>query len=185
MKFYKVILLVCLAVGAVAIAQSPSPPGPSGSAAGTPVGPDAQSRLLHILSPASGQQLKVSYVDLSYELVNPGMSGGEVNFILQLDAQDPVNTRDTTYTFTGVTPGQHSVTVQLVDANGTPVNGGRTSVVFFVASPPPSQTAPGPSGAVGDDQHKLAPAASPLPLISVIGFGALLGGLASAFRNHK
>jgi len=67
MKFYKVILLVCLAAG-VAAAQpsSPQAPSPPGSAVGTPIAPDTQGRLLRILTPTAGQQLKVNYVDVNY-----------------------------------------------------------------------------------------------------------------------
>ncbi len=186
MKFRSSILLICLAAGVVAV-QSQGPPasGPPAAAAGVPIANDARGALVRILTPSAGQQLKVNYVEVSYELVNPGVSGGEPNFLLQLDAQDPVTTRDTSYTFTGVTPGQHTLNVQVVDANGTPVSGGRASVVFFVASPSSSLPATGPSGAAGGGHHELASAASSLPLISVIGFGALLGGLASALRARK
>ena len=183
-RLFTFVLLVSLAVG-VAIAQSSGPQAPAPNSSATVVNPDAQTQLLRILTPAAGQQLDTNYVQVSYELMNPGMAGGEPNFLLQLDDRDPITTRETTYNFTGLTPGQHSLTVQMVDANGTPVTGGRTSVVFFVASPASSQPAPRTNVEEGGEQPKLAAASSPLPLLSVVGFGALLGGVISALRARR
>ena len=181
-RLFNFVLLVCLTAG-VAVAQSSGPQVPASNPSAI-ANPDVQTQLLRILTPAAGQQLGTNYVDVSYELVNPGVSGGEPNFLVQLDARDPISTRETTYNFTGLTPGQHSLTVQMVDANGTPVTGGRASVVFFVASPASSQPAPR-NDETGGEQPKLAAAASPLPLLSVVGFGALLGGVISALRARK
>ncbi len=40
----------------------------------------AQNSLVHILSPAPSQQLSTNYVDVNFELVNPGVSGGSAGF---------------------------------------------------------------------------------------------------------
>jgi hypothetical protein len=191
MKFYKAVLLVCMVAGVANAQQSapqqPPAPSPPAVAAQPLVNADSQSQLLRILTPISGQQVTTGYVDVNYELLNPGVSGSMSNFTVQLDGQDPVSTMDTTYTFTGLTPGQHSVVVQLVDANGTPVTGGRSVVTFFATSNSGS-LAPRPNkGTVIDssERQELAPASSPLPLIAVVGFGALLGGVASALRTRR
>jgi hypothetical protein len=184
MKWWKAILLACLAAGALAAQHGQfSATNPAVHMAGTDA---AQSSLVHILSPVPSQQLSTNYVDVNYELVNPGVSGGSPDFQVQLDGRDPVSTQDTTCTFTGLTPGQHTVIVQLVDANGTPITGGRSTVVFFVIADGAQQQgarAPGMTANHGDPQE-LAPASSALPLLSIIGFGVLVGGVASALRTR-
>ena len=188
MKWWKPILLACFAAGALAVQHGQfSPTDPATHITGKVV---AQSSLVHILSPVPSQQLNINYVDVNYELVNPGGSGGSPQFQVQLDGRDPVATQDTTCTFTGLTPGQHTITVQLVDANGTPVTGGRSTVVFFVnAGVSQQQGARAPGMAVNnnnnnDEPPEIAPASSALPLLSIIGFGVLLGGVASALRTR-
>ena len=185
MKWWKAVLLACFAAGALAAGEHGqfSATNPAIHIAGTAA---AQDSLVHILSPVPSQQLSTNYVDVNYELVNPGVSGGSPDFQVQLDGREPVSTKDTTYTFTGLTPGQHTVIVQLVDANGTPVTGGRSMVVFFVVAGGSQQQgtrAPGMT-ANNSDQPEIAPASSALPLLSIIGFGVLLGGVASAMRTR-
>jgi hypothetical protein len=184
MKWWKAILLACFAAGALAVEHGQfSATNPAIHIAGTVA---AQSSLLHILSPVPSQQLSTSYVDVNYELVNPGVSGGSPDFKVQLDGRESILTKDTTYTFTGLTPGEHSVVVQLVDANGTPITGGRSAVVFFVIAGGSQQQgtrAPGMTTNNGEPPE-LAPASSTLPLLSIIGFGALVGGVASALRTR-
>ncbi len=179
MKLWKILILVCFAAGALATQHGQlSATNPAVTIAGTVA---AQNSLIHIMSPVPSQQLSTNFVDVNYELVNPGSSGGDANFLLQLDGRDPVTTKDTTYTFTGLNPGQHSLVVQLVDANGTPVAGGRSTVVFFVLSG--GQTV-GRLGTTGADVSAIVPASNALPLLSVIGFGVLVGGVASALRTR-
>ena len=183
MKWWKFILLACMAVGAVVAQQGGQPAARAGSATAHSV--VLQAPLIRILTPVANQQLSTSYVDVNFELMNPGSGGGAPNFMVQIDSREPISTSATTYTFTGLSPGQHSVAVQMVDANGTPIAGGRSAVVFFV-TPNANTTAPPPGGAVNSNaEHKeLASASSALPLLSVIGFGVLLGGIASALRNR-
>ncbi len=185
MKWWKAILLACFAAGALAAEHGQfSAANPAIHIAGTVA---AQNSLLRILSPVPSQRLSTSYVDVNFELVNPGISGGSPEFQVQLDGRDPVSTQDTTCTFTGLTPGEHTVVVQLVDANGTPVTGGRSTVVFFVISGGSQQQgtrAPGMTSYSGEPPPDLAPASSALPLLSIIGFGVLVGGVASAMRTR-
>ena len=184
MKWWQAVLLICFAAGALAAEHGQfSLIKPAAQITGTV---SAQTSLVHILSPVPNQQLSTSYVDVNYELVNPGADGGSPNFQIQLDARDQVNSSDTTYTFTGLTPGKHTLTVQLVDANGTPISGGRSTVVFFVVgSGSAQQGARAPGSTVNSSEPPdVAPASSALPLLSIIGFGVLVGGAASAMRTR-
>ena len=87
---------------------------------------------LYILSPADGQKIDTSFVRVQFELA-PGVSANGIpEFKVQLDKEDPVLISDTECFFYWLTPGLHSVTVWLVDANGTPIYGVRTQVQFYV-----------------------------------------------------
>lgn len=157
-----------------------------------------------ILTPTTGQTLTSDYVHLRFELAVPALSG-EPNFLVQLDAKDPINTTDTDYTFSDIQPGNHTIRVTLVDANNVPVEGGTATVQFKVQSQQPAQNG-GPGSAIhrpglagrtlagaapsepippelrNDGDPNLPMAGSPLPLLSLIGFGLLIGGAAQAMR---
>lgn len=171
--------------------------------AGQAGNPAAQGNVLRIISPRSGERLKESFVNVHFELTNDGASAsGTPNFQLRLDDRDPLNTTSTTQTFTGLMPGAHTVTVQLVDANGTPIAGARSEVQFVVLQPAPTTGTVAPSGRhapymiatrveepqnparENDEDQELPSAAGALPLLSVIGFGVLLGGIASAIKTR-
>jgi hypothetical protein len=129
-------------------------------------------------------------------------AAGTPNFQIRLDSLDPVTTSSTQYTFNGLSDGTHTVMVQLVDANNTPVAGARSEVQFIVlrpVTPPPSaglrrvdraiQAALRVEGPQSDDRkdlegQQLPEAGGALPLLSVIGFGVLLGGIASASKTR-
>ncbi|GEM_PF-3340555 len=143
---------------------------------------------LHILSPAAGEKLGQKYVVVQYENSSPN-SAGDLNYELRLDARDPVHTKDTTYTFNGLTPGEHNLVVQAVDASGTPVSGTRSEVQFTVAAvaastqtsaaaAPNIPTLPQPMA------NDLPNGNGSLPLLSIIGFGILVGGVISALRTR-
>ncbi len=167
--------------------------------AGTPTG-----NVLRITAPKSGAHVQQTFVSVQFELTNGGASAaGMPNFQVKLDSQDPVTTNSTNYTFSGLTPGPHTIAVQLVDANGTPIAGARSEVPFIVVQE--TATSPSPRAAI-DLQHRqssiqaamrveepklqapaeedLHSAAGALPLLSVIGFGVLLGGIASAMKTR-
>lgn len=203
-------------------AQTTTPPGAAvGSTdptSASPVNPTPQSATIRILTPASNQKLaNTNIVDVRFEIVNPAMSAGTPNFLIQLDGQDPIRTTSMEQTFTGLAPGPHSVTVQMVDANNTPIPGSRAVVQFHVE--PQSNTAPAgrtptpgglamtrdteplppadvakggpqdpgvqPTAPVTEGSQEPLPSAnSLLPLISVIGFGVLVGGIASAMKTR-
>ncbi len=163
----------------------------------------AAAPALQILAPQNGQKISTSFVDVRYELLTPAVASGTPDFLVQLDATDPVHTKDTQHTFTGLTPGPHTVSVEVVDANSTPVSGTRTQVQFNVVSSPANQNIPAaPPGSAsnsGPGSHlvnasqqsrqkpgskHLPNSGSSLPLLSVIGMGVLIGGIASALRTR-
>jgi hypothetical protein len=152
---------------------------------------------IRILAPKPGDRLEQSALTVQFQLDNPGLAaGGFPNFSIQLDGRDPVVTAQTSQNFTGLTPGAHTVVVQLVDANNTPISGARAETQFTVAAPaaqpqparPPTDQVradlPQSDSAISDQGEILPGASSALPLLSVIGFGALLGGVLSAMRTR-
>ncbi len=198
MRSYKPLLLVLLAaLACIAVAQT-APPSPAPA--------------LHILAPKSGDKIDTNFITVSYELASPVSAASTPTFQLRLDSQDPVQTTDTRYTFTGIAPGAHTVSVRVVDANNTPIPGVQSQVQFTVLPPGSptspgaprssapsagaqlrnaamssqdagSQTAPAQNQGKPGDEH-LPKTGSPLPLLSVIGMGVLLGGIASALRTR-
>jgi hypothetical protein len=112
------------------------------TAPATPAGPTTAASAIKILEPKAGARLKVNFVQLRYGLENASSASGSPTFRLRLDARDPVDTTDTSYTFTGLTPGAHSVSITVVDANGVPLTGTQNEVDFIVAGPAAPSTAP-------------------------------------------
>lgn len=171
---------------------------------------------LRIVSPKNNQRIAVDFVNVRYQLTNPAAAANTLpTFQVQLDGADPVRTSSTDHTFTGLTPGAHTIAVELVDANNTPVAGTRTEVHFVVGSerPTPSptgaalrddevrlhlvnvsmqtassdttdRTTPEKPASAGNDTDGLPPTGSALPLLSIIGFGVLVGGIASALKTR-
>ncbi|HWR36839.1 MAG TPA: hypothetical protein VN622_13315, partial [Clostridia bacterium] len=137
------LILALLAFAALALwAQTTQRTIPStGGTSPSAVNANPQSRFIRILTPVASQKLATNIVRVSFEVTNPGVSGGMPNFLVQLDGNDPVRTTSTDYTFTGLAPGNHSVTIIMVDANETPIPGAR-SVVQFNILPPRSTSAP-------------------------------------------
>lgn len=173
---------------------------------------------LQIVSPKNGQKLGVNFVNIRFQVTNPAAAVNNLpTFQLQLDGGDPLRTSSTTHTFTGLRPGEHTISVVLVDANDTPIAGTRSEVRFVVA---PQRSAPAPGGtsirtrsprlvnasvqqqgssgtaasdtsraqnqgsATEPDGSPLPSTGSALPLLSVIGFGVLVGGIASALKTR-
>ncbi len=159
--------------------------------------PQQVQQSVRILAPKAGDKLVNNFVQVSYEVAAPVSAASAPTFRLRLDNADPVNTTDTSYTFTGLTAGAHRVTVELVDANGTPIPGTLTQIEFNVIVGQSSPTRlPKPSSRVkeaggkfqqtslqnAEDRGDLPQTGSALPLLSVIGLGVLIGGLASALK---
>lgn len=165
LRFKLVTILAVMALATLVAAQAP----PGGSQAGQPNAP-----LLEITQPPADAKLAQSFVSVEYQITNPTIAAaGSPNFRVKLDNQDPVLTASTSQNFTGLTPGRHTVTVQLVDANNAPVAGAAATVRFTILNPQSGFAA-----------MILPSGGSPLPLLSVVGFGVLLGGLVSAMRTR-
>ena len=192
----KVVILAMMALTAVAWASVPqNTAAPAEPNAAAPAQASATQAPLNILKPRAGEKIRENSVIVSYELANPGATAaGSPNYRLRLDAQDPVNTTATEYSFTGLQPGAHTIIVQLVDANGTPVSGAQASVQFSVLRQASRKYGPQAIAAAlrldPVTDIRVQPAAQPqtnpgaLPLLSVIGFGVLLGGIASAMKTR-
>src|SRR5207253_5115 len=100
----------------------------------------------------------------------------------------------------GLTPGLHDLMIQVVDANNTPVAGTLSEVRFAIlpqatngsGSQPSAgsqntsgqQQAPQSQGTTPKDMPLLPDARSSLPLLSIIGFGILVGVFISALRTR-
>jgi hypothetical protein len=156
---------------------------------------------LRILSPKSGEKISTNFVTVQYEAAAAATAASTPTFQIRLDSSDPVRTTDTQYTFTGLAAGTHTISVQVVDANGTPVGTVQNQVQFTVMPQQQDRgTQPTPRGAESQpgrvvpaamkqssEQNKQEPlpnSGSPLPVLSVIGMGVLLGGIASALRTR-
>jgi len=193
-------------------------------------GPMAQSSAIKILSPKAGEKVGSSAIAVNYELLNDGITAAaSPTYRLQLDSRDPVETTGTDYSFSGLAPGKHVLTVEVVDANHTPIMGSRTQVQFTTANQMPSagsaqQIAPAQQQAPRQGQQppaqpqpqaqpqqqapraellppsvtkaslplpdsgkggELPSAAGELPMLSMVGFGVLIGGVISAMRTRR
>lgn len=146
------------------------------------VNPAPQSALIRILTPVAGQASTASSVQVTFELTNPGADAGEPNFKIQLDGRDPISTTSTEYTFTGLGPGSHSVTVTLVDANGTPITGGQAVVQFQVRSATPATGSASIRSPFADVVAAAGLGTGSLAILGLIGFGVLIGGTISSIK---
>jgi hypothetical protein len=142
---------------------------------------------LRIVAPKPGEKLAQTFVAVQYQLMGPASAQ---TYELRLDGRDPVQTTDTTYTFNGLTSGSHDLIVQMVDANGTPIMGTRSEVKFVTVNPPAGSN-PAGLGPIADLPPPPLPVLGPvdmpnssLPLLSIIGFGILVGGVISALRTR-
>ena len=200
------ILAVALSVGLSAQTTPPST-NTGGANAPTAVNPAPASSSLRILTPVANQKHTSNAVNVRWQLTNEALAAGVPNYEVQLDGADPITTSTTEQVFSGLAPGVHTVVIRLVDANGTPIAGGSSQVQFVVT--PPEQAAPANprpqsnasfprvelvnAAYIQDrqpekDQRGEAPlpsSASALPLLSIVGFGALVGGVVSARKTRR
>jgi hypothetical protein len=152
----------------------------------------SQAGALRVNTPKANEIIGQNFVHVTYQLTNTGISAAaSPTFTVQLDGNDPVNTTASDYTFTGLTPGAHTVTVTLVDANGSPIAGSSVSTKFTVAD------GNRPTGAGSttifnfptsnlrlntNEIASLADGSTPLPMLSLVGFAILIGGICTAVR---
>jgi len=71
-------------------------------------------------------------VSIEFELSSGVSANGIPTFRVQLDQQSPVLVTQTECILYWLSPGWHTVTVSLVDANGTPIFGAQNQVQFEV-----------------------------------------------------
>lgn len=202
------IFSAALSVG-LAAQTTPRSTNTGGTNAPTAVNAAPQNSSLRILTPVANQKQTANAVNVRWQLTNEGLAAGAPNYELQLDGTDPITTSSTEHSFAGLAPGVHTIVVTLVDANGTPIAGGSSQVQFTVEqqqqAAPANQTAPAEKkpqskvrfrGAdlsnaahveqpVRDDDAPLPSSASALPLLSIVGFGALVGGVVSARKTRR
>jgi hypothetical protein len=149
-----------------------------------------QPSSLRIVSPTPNEKLAQTFVAVQFQQVSPASPAGTPTYELRLDGRDPIQTTDTTYTFNGLTPGSHDLIVQIVDANGTPVSGTRSEVKFVTVNPAASGATSGTGQVLNLPVLPQTPLSdlpngnSSLPLLSIIGFGILVGGVISALRTR-
>jgi hypothetical protein len=134
-------------------------------------------------------------------MVEPVSADSSPTFRVQLDDRDPVRTVMTDHTFTGLKEGPHELFVMILDANDNPIPGARTVVHFRVPPPQgPHSGSPRAEGKVraragrnasqapafeaASSEGKSARSNRPLPLLAVLGGGALAGGTLSVLRTR-
>lgn len=110
-----------------------------GKDAGTAPTPQNPSNL-RILTPAADAKLSQNYVTVTLELNSSASADGSPTFELRLDTEDPIRTTSTEHTFSGLTPGQHVVRAQLIDANDRAIPGATAEARFTVLPPRRSNT---------------------------------------------
>src|SRR5438270_12642775 len=168
------------------------------SAANAQVTSPAVTSPIKILAPKPGQKLTQSFVQVRFELTRSATAAGSPTFQVQLDDRDPTRSTDTQQTFTGLAPGNHTASVEVVDANNTPVPRSRTAIDFIVLPPPaPPAVAPRPRLLLAAAQNPPPPqeepaktpdnlprSGSPLPFLSAVGLGSLVGGTYATLRTR-
>jgi hypothetical protein len=190
-NFRIVVLILLLAIAAPLVRHHAWALGSPQLGVGTAQG--VQPSALHILSPKPNEKLAQTFVTVQYQQVASASASSTPTYELRLDGRDPVQITDMSYTFNGLTPGTHDLIVQVVDANGAPVTGTRSEVKFVSVNP----SSPQSKGSVGQaanlpslplpqapSNNDLPNGNSSLPLLSVIGFGILVGGVISALRTR-
>jgi len=165
-----------------------------------PSGPTTSPGAVEILSPKPGARLQGNFAQMKYDLANASSASGSPTFRLRLDAGDPVETTETSYTFTGLAPGAHTVSIIVVDANGTPVAGTQSETKFTVAppaaapssAPPRSQNSgtltafhliPRAEAASSLEETQSDPGDIASPLLLLLA-GVIIGGVISAVRTR-
>jgi hypothetical protein len=198
MRNFRIVVIVAV-MALSAVAQTSRPQNNSAAPEAQASAPPAPLQsALSILKPTAGQKLSQTTVTVTYALANPGASAaGSPNYQLRLDSQDPVTTTATEYTFSGLTPGEHTITVQLVDANGTPLPGAQAAVQFIVLRQTSRNYGPQAIAAalrlnaadirIQEPAHPepMPSAGVALPLLSIIAFGVLMGGITSALKTRR
>ncbi len=153
-------------------------------------GASSQSDMIRVDSPRSNDQLTSGTVDVRYQRLETSTSAPAAStFRIQLDAGDPITTEHTTCLLTGLTPGPHSLSVALVDPAGASIPRSLVSVKFMVLPAARHDDSLTPAELVASQGPPLSPEgrnpnSRALPILSIIGFGVLVGGIFSAMRTR-
>ncbi|GAC1644937.1 MAG: hypothetical protein NVS9B15_02300 [Acidobacteriaceae bacterium] len=146
----------------------------------------APNSALQILAPKPGEKVTNDSVTIRYALRAAATVQSIPTFQLRLDANDVIQVADTSYTFTGLQLGSHSVTIQVVDANGTPVPNAESQVQFTIVQAQASQEVEADNETVSQASTLVAdPADGSLSVLGVVGFGVLVGGALSLYRTRE
>jgi hypothetical protein len=202
---FNVIILFVLSI--FAVAQSPgTQPGTAPSQGSNAADRNqsgaamASSGVIKVLSPKVDERLGSSAVTVRFQLQNTrAAADSSPTYRLQLDGRDPVETTSTEHSFSGLADGEHVVTIDLVDANHTPIAQSHTEVRFRTFTPGANGNVTGPSSSTNpapvvkakwelpgaESRRELPTAATELPLLSMVGFGVLVGGVISAMRTRR
>jgi hypothetical protein len=138
----------------------------------------SSSSLLHILDPKPGQQLSDNAVTVRYALQDNATAETTPTFQLRLDSGDAFHVAATSYTFTGLSNGMHTVTVQVVDANGTLVPNTFNQIEFTVVPTSASQS----TVMISEASTLPEPGTGTLSILGIVGFGVLVGGALSLYH---
>jgi hypothetical protein len=139
---------------------------------------------LTILAPKPGQRIQNNAVTINYALQRTATAQSMPTFQLRLDAGDVIQTGDTNYTFTGLGPGNHTISVQAVDANGAPLPNTQGQVQFTILAPSSSLGL----SEIGSSEASAMPEphSDALSILGMVGFGVLVGGALGVYRtNHR
>ena len=140
---------------------------------------------LQILAPKQGEKIANDSVTVTYALQRTATVQSTPIFQLRLDANDAVQVSDTSYTFNGLQPGNHTVSVQCVDANGVPVPNTQSEIQFTVVQSQSLQTGDGTVEVNEAGTLPTEPGEGPLSVLGVVGFGVLVGGALSMQRTRS
>jgi hypothetical protein len=153
----------------------------------------SQAGVLRVNTPKANEVITQTFVHVTYQLVNRGVTPApSPNFTVQLDGSDPITTTAYDYTFTGLTPGAHTITVTLVDANGVPIGNSSVSTKFVVkdgnrnpsASPTAAHKRRGHLRFAKSEAAAMPIGSTPLPVLSLVGFAVLVGGIWTAIQSR-
>ena len=181
----KTILLAVVLGFAIAASAAQQPGGgPTGQPPSNTNVP-AQGGALRVNSPQVNQTLSQNFVHVTYQLTNRGVAAASSpSFTIQLDGDDAITTTAYDYTYTGLAPGPHTITVTLVDANGVPIANSSVAVKFTVARPQPGGGSVSLFGSTTHMQLATSDVGTPLPMLSMVGFLVLVGGIVTAIRTR-
>ena len=99
---------------------------------------------VRFLAPQPGEKLQQNALTVRYAVDQPQVVAASTpTFRVRLDGREPIETTEKETTFTGLAVGNHTLAIEIVDANGTPVPGTHAETQFSVAPEPAPATDPG------------------------------------------